>query len=98
MCSAASMRMWSVPSPVMAGIAAGASAAKYRLVPQAAAGGRHGASYMVEDVFRDGREGLDVLRERRAEHFGNGEAVSAELQEPRLLHVAEDGRPRGRRC
>ena len=47
---------------------------------------------MVEHAGRDGRERLDILRQRRAEDFGDGQAVGAELQEAGLLHVVEDAR------
>ena len=48
-------------------------------------GGRHSRragfrADMVEHVRRDRRQSLDILRQRRAEDFGDREAVGAELQ------------------
>ena len=45
---------------------------------------------MVEHARRDGCQRLDVLRQRRAEDFGDGQAIGTELQQARLLHGVEN--------
>ena len=48
--------------------------------------------YMIKNVLRDRRQRLDVLRQRAAEDLLDGQAVVAQLQKARLLHVVEDVR------